>query len=78
MMNVHGCVRRVFFFFPKYDISELSVGLIPFFNKKLITIVLRLQLYNYGWKVFRRLGVKVDTKIRGAQQNVGLFLIFSE
>jgi hypothetical protein len=43
MTNVHGCVRRVvFFFFPKYDIGELSVGIIPFFNKKLITIVLRL------------------------------------
>jgi hypothetical protein len=34
------------FSFLKYNISEKGVGLVPFFNKKLITIVLKPQLGN--------------------------------
>jgi hypothetical protein len=34
------------FFFPKYDIGEQGVGSVIFFNKKLVTIVLKPQLHN--------------------------------
>jgi len=46
MMNTDGCVGGGLFSFPKYDIGELSVGLVHFFNKKMITIVLKPQLHN--------------------------------
>jgi hypothetical protein len=38
MMNAHGCTGGCFF--SKHDIGEQGVGLIIFFNKKLVTIVL--------------------------------------
>jgi len=39
-------VTQRVFSFPKYDIGEKNVRLVFFFNKKLITIVLELQLRN--------------------------------
>ncbi len=76
MMNAHGCAGD--WFFLKYDIHEQGVGLIIFFNKKLVTIVLEPQLCNQGWKISRRLWVEEDTKICGVQQNIGLVLVLSK
>jgi hypothetical protein len=39
-------VARKVFSFPKYDIGEKNVGLVLFFSKKLVTVVLEFQLHN--------------------------------
>ncbi len=38
-MNAHGCMGGLFSFV-KYGITEKGVGLVSFFNKMLITIIL--------------------------------------
>jgi hypothetical protein len=42
-MNAHGCMGGLFYF-SDYDIGKKGVGLVIFFNKKLVTIVLEPQL----------------------------------
>jgi hypothetical protein len=49
MMNANGFVGGGgggLFYFLKYNIGEDGVGLVLFFNKKLVTIVLEFQLRN--------------------------------
>ncbi len=45
VMNARGCMEGLFSFF-KYDIGEEGVGLVLFFNKKPVIIILEPQLCN--------------------------------
>jgi hypothetical protein len=45
MMNVDSLVGGSFSFL-KYDIGEYGVGVVFFFNKKLVTMILKPHLHN--------------------------------
>ncbi len=68
MMNANGFVGGGgggLFYFLKYNIGEDGVGLVLFFNKKLVTIVLEFQLRNEWWEISRGSRVEVNVTIRG-------------
>jgi hypothetical protein len=46
MMNAHGCVGGGGGFFRNIILDEYDVGLVFFFNKNLVIIVLKPQLHN--------------------------------
>jgi hypothetical protein len=74
MMSTHGCMG--FFFFSKFDIGWMRCGVNSFSSKKVDNHSFRTLVAWLGWKKFRGLGLKVDTKIHNVRQNISLVMVF--
>jgi hypothetical protein len=78
MMSAHGCVGRLFSFFPKFDIGWIRCWVNSFLQQKasnhsfkiVVSYIIRGEKSLEGW-------VKIDTKIRNVEQNIGLILVFN-
>jgi hypothetical protein len=69
-MKIDGCTRL-------HGGLFLFQNSIVFFQQKLVIIVLKLQLHDWGSEVYRRLGLEANNKICNVRHNVGLIVIFS-